>query len=66
MSIKFQKMAWVDTMVAEEIAADFVQHVKDKHRHAWVVLALDNLSTHVAESLKKIFSNEIFCYHLFF
>ena len=45
--VKFQKIAWVDTTVVEEIAADFVQHEKGKHGDAWIILALDNLHTHV-------------------
>ena len=59
-SVKFQKSAWVETTVAEEIATDFVQNKKDEHGDALVVLALHNLSAHVAESVKKIFQMEIF------
>ena len=45
-------------MIAEEIAADVVQRKKDEHGDAWFFLALDNLSAHVAESVKNIFADE--------
>ena len=31
-----------------------MQHKKEKHGDAWVVLELNNLSAHVAESVKTI------------
>ena len=47
----------VSTAVTEEIAADFIYHKKKKHRNAWVILSLDNLSAYVAVSTKKIFTD---------
>ena len=55
--VKFQKSVWVHTVVAEEIAVEFVQHKKEKGGDKWVVLSLDNFSAHVAESVKNIFAD---------
>ena len=60
-AVKFQKNTWVDTAVAEEIAADFVQHVKEKHGDALIVLSLDNMSAHFSETVKKNLLMDIFC-----
>ena len=60
-AVKFQKNAWVDTAIAEEIAADFVQHVKEKHGDALIVLSLDNMSAHFSETVKKNLLMDIFC-----
>jgi len=41
--MQFQKNAWVDTKVCEEIARQFVEHKKDIHGDDWVLLFCDNL-----------------------
>ena len=50
MPTKFQNSVLVDTAVAEEIAADFARHKKEKHGDTWVLLLLDNLPVHIAVS----------------
>jgi hypothetical protein len=60
----FQKNAWVDTVVMEDIAKGFVDYVKDKHNGKRVLVFCDNLSSHLADSVKTIFrkGNVILCF----
>jgi hypothetical protein len=60
----FQKNAWVDTKVMEDIARGFVDYVKEKHKGKRVLVFCDNLSSHLADSVKKIFreGNVVLCF----
>jgi hypothetical protein len=60
----FQKNAWVDTTVMEDIAKGFVVYVKEKHKGKRVLVFCDNLSSHLADSVKKIFreGNVVLCF----
>jgi hypothetical protein len=53
----FQKNAWVDTVVMEEIAKGFVEYINNKHNGKRVLVFCDNLSSHLADSVKTIFRN---------
>ena len=53
----------VNTEVMEQLARDFVHHIKDLHNGKKVFLTCDNLSAHFADSAKKISEGNVFiCY----
>ena len=55
--IKSQKNAWVDADVAKELAADFAEHKRKEYGDFRAALALDNLSAHAHDDVKKIFAD---------
>ena len=63
--VYWQKNAWVDTTVMEQIAQKFVCHKNKIHgKEEWVILFCDNLRAHVAHSVKSIFGENkiLLCY----
>jgi len=55
-SVYWQKNAWVDNAVMEELARRFVLRKIEKHsEEAWVIAFCDNLKAHVSETVRKIF-----------
>ena len=55
-SVYWQKNAWVDNAVMEELARRFVRRKIEKHgKEVWVIAFCDNLKAHVSENVRKIF-----------
>ena len=48
----------MDTDIAKELAAHFVEHKRKKHGDLCAALALDNLYAHVSDDFKKIFADD--------
>ena len=52
-----KKNAWVDSKVMREMATRFVEFKIEKHGHnTWIILFCDNLSAHLDDEVKEIFS----------
>eukprot|EP00557_Chaetoceros_sp_GSL56_P004565 CAMPEP_0176502490 /NCGR_PEP_ID=MMETSP0200_2-20121128/14783_1 /TAXON_ID=947934 /ORGANISM="Chaetoceros sp., Strain GSL56" /LENGTH=154 /DNA_ID=CAMNT_0017901569 /DNA_START=512 /DNA_END=974 /DNA_ORIENTATION=- len=60
--MQFQKNAWVDTKVCEEIARQFVEHKKDIHGDDWVLLFCDNLkATDALQPIDAAYGRSLRC-----
>ena len=58
MKFFWQKNAWVDSIVMQELAKKFVDYKNKKFgEDQWVIMLCDNLAAHVDNDEKKNFGN---------
>ena len=65
-SLFYLKNAWVDTSVAIALEHDFAKYARNKYGDAWILLYLENLSTHYNADVRRIYwEGKVYsCYYL--